>query len=117
MAGLGAAPSVRGRLLAADAMLVIGCRLNEPTSYDDTVPSTDTPWAHVDVVPTRPAGLVPATLTVTADARTFLRAAMQLEYGLDVGLPRAPLGSADRPWDVADVRRVVDLVNSALPER
>jgi acetolactate synthase-1/2/3 large subunit len=81
MAGLGAAPSVRGRLLAADAMLVIGCRLNEPTSYDDTVPSTDTPWAHVDVVPTRPAGLAPATLTVTADARTFLRAANERLVG------------------------------------
>ena len=41
MAGFGAAASVRERLAAADAMLVIGCRLNEPTSYDDSIPSAD----------------------------------------------------------------------------
>ena len=23
---------------------------------------------------------------------------MQLKYGIDVGLPRPPLGAADRPW-------------------
>ena len=75
MAGLGAAPSVRERLLAADAMLVIGSRLNEPTSWEDTIPSASTPWAWVDIDPHTPHGPRPPELTVTADARTFLRAA------------------------------------------
>jgi acetolactate synthase-1/2/3 large subunit len=75
MAGLGAAPSVRERLLAADAMLVIGSRLNEPTSWEDTVPGASTPWAWVDIDPHAPHGPRAPELTVTADARTFLRAA------------------------------------------
>ena len=75
MAGLGAAPSVWERLLSADAMLVIGSRLNEPTSWEDTIPGASTPWAWVDVDPHPPHGPRPPELTVTADARTFLRAA------------------------------------------
>ena len=81
MAGLGAAPSVRDRLLAADAMLVIGCRLNEPTSWEDTIPGASTPWAWVDIDPHRPFGPRPPDLTVTADARTFLRAANERLVG------------------------------------
>ena len=38
MAGFGAAPTVRERLDAADALLVIGSRLNEPTTYGYAVP-------------------------------------------------------------------------------
>ena len=75
MAGIGAAPSVRERLLAADAMLVIGCRLSEPTSWDDTIPASGTRWASVDIEPHASHGPRPADLTVVADARTFLRAA------------------------------------------
>lgn len=41
----------------------------------------------------------------------FLRQAVQLKYGLDVGLPRAPLGSMDRPWSDEDVHRVLTLVD------
>jgi acetolactate synthase-1/2/3 large subunit len=75
MAGLGAARSVRERLASADAMLVLGCRLNEPTSYDDAIPAETTRWAHVDLEPTRPDGLRLADLAIAADARAFLRAA------------------------------------------
>ena len=75
MAGFGAAASVRERLAAADAMLVIGSRLNEPTSYDDAIPAEGTRWAHVDLDPARADGLRQADLTVAADARAFLRAA------------------------------------------
>ena len=75
MAGLGAAPSVHERVLAADAMLVIGCRLNEPTSWEDTIPGPSTPWAWVDIDPHRPYGPREPETTITADARTFLRAA------------------------------------------
>jgi acetolactate synthase I/II/III large subunit len=81
MAGLGAAPSVRDRLLAADAMLVIGSRLNEPTSWEDTVPGATTPWAWVDIDPHQPFGPRPPEVTVTADARTFLRAANERLVG------------------------------------
>lgn len=42
---------------------------------------------------------------------SFLRAAMQFKYGIDVGLPRHPLGAADREWSEADVRRLVELVD------
>jgi acetolactate synthase-1/2/3 large subunit len=75
MAGYGAPASVRERLAAADAMLVIGCRLNEPTSSEDAIPAETTRWAHVDLDPVRADGLRPADLVVTADARSFLRAA------------------------------------------
>ncbi len=75
MAGFGAAPSVRERLLAADAMLVIGCRLSEPTSWDDTIPGSGTRWVSVDIEPHSSHGPRPADQTVVADARTFLRAA------------------------------------------
>jgi acetolactate synthase I/II/III large subunit len=75
MAGLGAASTVRERLASADAMVVIGCRLSEPTSWDDTIPAVGTRWAHVDIEPRGSSGPRPAELTVAADARTFLRAA------------------------------------------
>ena len=75
MAGFGAAASVRERLASADAMLVIGCRLNEPTSYEDSIPAEATRWAHVDLEPVRSDGLRSADHTVAADARAFLRAA------------------------------------------
>jgi acetolactate synthase-1/2/3 large subunit len=75
MAGYGAPASVRERLSAADAMLVIGCRLNEPTSSEEAIPAETTRWAHVDLDPARADGLRPAHLVVTADARSFLRAA------------------------------------------
>jgi len=77
MAGYGSPATVRERLATADAMLVIGCRLNEITSFDWTVPAPGTRWAHVDVDPVRPsADLAPAALVVRADARLFLRAAV-----------------------------------------
>jgi acetolactate synthase I/II/III large subunit len=91
MAGFGAAASVRERLANADAMLVIGCRLSEPTSYDDTIPAETTRWAHVDMEPARADGLRPADLTVAADARAFLRAANERLLGkavLDAELVR-----------------------------
>jgi acetolactate synthase-1/2/3 large subunit len=81
MAGLGAAPSVRERLLAADAMLVIGSRLSEPTSWDDAIPGASTPWAWVDIEPHRSHGPRQPELTVVADARAFLRAANERLVG------------------------------------
>ncbi len=107
MAGFGAASTVRERLERADAMLVIGSRLNEPTSWDDTVPAATTRWAHVDIEPTPTAGPRRADLTVAADARTFLRAANERMLGkavLDAGLvqTRQANNAADREaWERA----------------
>src|SRR5688572_23558632 len=109
MAGLGAAATVRERLMAADAMLVIGCRLNEPTSYDDTIPSATTRWAYVDLAPTRPDDLARPALTVAADARAFLRAANERLLGkavLDAELVRRRQSNnaADRAaWETATI--------------
>jgi acetolactate synthase-1/2/3 large subunit len=75
MAGLGAPAVVRARLEAADAILVIGCRLNEPTGYEDELPAVGQRWIHVDIAPGRPDGLPAAERTIVADARAFLRTA------------------------------------------
>jgi acetolactate synthase-1/2/3 large subunit len=75
MAGLAAPPSVRRRLDTADAILVIGSRLNEATSYGYTVPADGIPWAHVDIEPGRAASLAPATVSIASDARSFLKGA------------------------------------------
>ncbi|MEA2675234.1 MAG: acetolactate synthase large subunit, partial [Chloroflexota bacterium] len=77
MTGYGSPKVVRERLAGADAMLVIGCRLGEITSFDWTVPGAGTRWAHVDIAPgTLASDLPPAAITVTSDARLFLRAAV-----------------------------------------
>ena len=77
MAGYGSPKVVRERLAAADTMLVVGCRLNEITSFDWTIPAPGTRWAHVDVAPERPhPSLAAADLAIRSDARVFLRAAI-----------------------------------------
>ncbi len=76
MAGLGAPQAVRGRIESADALLVIGSRLSEPTTFGYQLPASGTRWAHVDLDTTRPAGLPAPDLAIAADARTFLRAAI-----------------------------------------
>jgi acetolactate synthase I/II/III large subunit len=77
MTGYGAPPTVRARLEAADALLVIGCRLGEITTYGWSVPAGGARWAYVDVAPASlPATLQAPELTVTSDARLFLRAAV-----------------------------------------
>lgn len=45
---------------------------------------------------------------------TFLRAAMRLKYGLDIGMPRPPLGVAEKPWAEDEVKRLIEQVDSAL---
>ena len=43
---------------------------------------------------------------------TFLRAAMRLKHGIDVGPPLPPFGEADRPWSDEEVARVIALVEN-----
>jgi len=109
MAGYGAPATVRERLAAADAMLVIGCRLGEITTSDWTVPAASTRWAHVDIAPAVPTGIPEPALTVAADARLFLRGAvarLQNRGVLDAATAdaRSQANAADRAaWEVATV--------------
>ena len=76
MAGLGSPDVVRERIEAADALLVLGSRLSETTSFGYRIPAPGTRWAHVDLVPERPAGLPGPELAIASDARAFLRASI-----------------------------------------
>jgi acetolactate synthase-1/2/3 large subunit len=77
MAGYGSPAVVRERLERADALLVLGCRLSEITSFGYRVPATGQRWAHVDVEPiaSRP-DLPEPVVSVRSDARVFVRAAV-----------------------------------------
>jgi acetolactate synthase-1/2/3 large subunit len=77
MTGYGSPATVRARLEAADAILVVGCRLGEITTYGWSIPAAGTRWAYVDIAPASlPEALPAPELTVTSDARLFLRAAV-----------------------------------------
>ena len=79
MTGYGAPATVRERLFAADALLVLGCRLNEVASFDYSIPGPATRWAQVDLEPRREgAGLRAPDLALAADAGEFLATALEL---------------------------------------
>ncbi len=44
---------------------------------------------------------------------TFLRQAIQQKYAIDIGMPRAPLGSQDKPWKEVDITELIRLVDDA----
>ena len=135
MAGLGAAASVRERLDAADALLVIGSRLSEPTSYGYDMPRAGQPWAHVDLEPGGPPGIPAPWIVVAADAKAFLKAANERLVGravLDAErvATRQANNTADReaweaastvdghPWDGPGVHpgRIVTALRRVLPD-
>jgi acetolactate synthase-1/2/3 large subunit len=107
MAGYGSPPTVRERLERADALLVLGCRLSEITSFGYSVPRPGQRWAHVDIEPlTDRDGLTPPVVSVRSDARTFLRAAVTRLQGavLDAALvdSRRSANEGDRQaWEAA----------------
>jgi len=110
MTGYGSPAVVRDRLAAADAMLVIGCRLGEIASYGWTIPSAGTRWAHVDIAPGRPATELGAPdIAIETDAKQFLRAALaRLESRgvLDAASTdaRVARNAADRAaWEAATI--------------
>jgi acetolactate synthase-1/2/3 large subunit len=75
--GYGSANTVRRRLEQADGLVVVGCRLNELASHDYAIPAEGTRWAHVDLEPrVAHAGLRAPDISVTVDARAFLKAAL-----------------------------------------
>jgi N-acetylneuraminate lyase len=55
-----------------------------------------------------------AEILAAGSVWSFLRGAMRLKYGLDVGMPRPPLGAADKHWADADLERLINLVDSAI---
>ncbi len=79
MAGYSAATTVKARLTEADAILVLGSRLNEMTSFEYRVPGTRTRWAQVDLEPRQTGhGLSAPTIAVTADIGRFVDEALSL---------------------------------------
>ncbi len=135
MAGFGAASSVRQRLDGADALLVIGSRLNEATSYGYEMPRPGLRWAHVDLAPGALAGSTTPEIAVAGDAKAFLKAANERLLGravLDAALvaTRQANNRADRarfevastvdakPWDGPGVHpgRTVTALRSILPD-
>ena len=107
MTGYGSPAVVRERLERADAVLVLGCRLSEITSFGYAIPAAGQPWMHVDVEPlTDRDGLPHAARTVRTDARAFLRAAVARlqESVLDAATAdaRQAINVADRAaWEAA----------------
>jgi acetolactate synthase-1/2/3 large subunit len=73
MTGNGSPATLRARLDEADALLVLGCRMGEITTYGYAVPAEGTRWAQVDV---EPRGAVLANrpeIAMVADVSGFLR--------------------------------------------
>jgi acetolactate synthase I/II/III large subunit len=110
MAGFGAPASVRERLASADALLVIGSRLNEPTTFEYRLPAMGQRWMHVDLEPrTVAVGFAePPLRTIRADARAFLRAAnARLKEAVLVAEPVAARdrhNTADKAaWEAATI--------------
>ncbi|MCJ7712232.1 MAG: thiamine pyrophosphate-dependent enzyme, partial [Chloroflexi bacterium] len=110
MTGYGSPDTVRARLEAADAILVLGARLSEPTSYEYAIPAAGQPWMHVDLEPRTGALGVTSNpvLAIRADARSFLRAAVaRLKDGV---LAAEPVAARDRnnaedraAWDASTI--------------
>jgi acetolactate synthase-1/2/3 large subunit len=95
----GAASSVRRRLDAADALVVIGSRLNEPTTFGYEMPRAGLPWAHVDLVPGAAAGSTRPAIAAAADAKAFLEAANEWFVGRVTPTPGwLPLARRTTRW-------------------
>jgi acetolactate synthase-1/2/3 large subunit len=92
MTGYGSPTVVRERIETADLIVVIGSRLSQPTTSSYRVPAPGQRWIHVDAEPRSDAqGDTPApVLSVRADARSFLRAAIaRLKDGVLLAGPLA----------------------------
>jgi acetolactate synthase-1/2/3 large subunit len=134
MTGLGAPPTVLERLEEADAILVLGSRLGETTTYGYRIPGPSTRWAHVDLEPGIPASARKPEISLAADIAAFLRGAQRVlaraafdAASLDA---RTAANTADRaayelasvvdalPWDGPGVHpgRVVATLARVLPQ-
>jgi acetolactate synthase-1/2/3 large subunit len=112
MSGLSAPHSVRSRLKSADAILALGTRLGEVTTFGYAIPRAGQRWAHVDLEPRGASGDLPRPdIALVADARAFIRTALELLRGaaLDAETTdaRAAANEADRAAWLAE--SVVDV--------
>jgi acetolactate synthase-1/2/3 large subunit len=78
MTGLGAPHTVLDRLEEADAVLVLGSRLGEITTYGYRIPGPSTKWAHVDLEPGLAASPHRPDVAIAADVAAFLRVAQRV---------------------------------------
>ncbi len=134
MSGYFAASTVHPRLLEADAVLVLGCRLNEVASHGWSVPASGARWAHVDIEPQGGHAAPGApTIALAVDARTFVREARRVLGGGVLAMAslerRRAANAADRaayeaarivdsaPWEGPGVHpgRVVATLERILP--
>jgi acetolactate synthase-1/2/3 large subunit len=133
MTGAGAPSSVLRRLREADAMLVLGCRLSESTTFGYRIPEPHTRWAQVDVEPRSGGADSRPELVMASDAAGFLRVARRVlsRAALEASSleARRAANAADRaayeaasvvdgqPWDGPGVHpgRVVDTLRRVLP--
>ncbi len=77
--GPGSAPTVEARLAETDALLVLGCRLGEQTTFGYRYPARATRWAHVDLEPQAPLGVEGGPeIAMAADVGGFLRVARRV---------------------------------------
>jgi acetolactate synthase-1/2/3 large subunit len=107
--GYGAPATVRARLLAADALLVLGCRLNEIASFGYSVPGEGTRWAHVDLAPrSAHAGLSAPDVALAADASAFLAMAAEQVRRLKAPTKRRRALAADRAAFLAASATVIE---------
>jgi acetolactate synthase-1/2/3 large subunit len=78
MTGAGAPGNVRSRIENADALLVLGCRLGEITTFGYQIPGPTTRWAQVDIEPRGAASKHRPDVILAADAAAFLRVAQRV---------------------------------------
>jgi acetolactate synthase-1/2/3 large subunit len=67
--GVFGTPRANGAVLAADVVLVIGCKLGQLTTHNWTLPRSDQRVIHVDVDGEEIGRAIPAALGLVADAR------------------------------------------------
>jgi acetolactate synthase-1/2/3 large subunit len=79
--GLGAPPNVLARIEEADALLVLGSRLGEITTYGYQFPSQTTRWAQVDIEPRGMASENRPEVVIAGDVAAFLRMAQRILGG------------------------------------
>jgi acetolactate synthase-1/2/3 large subunit len=133
MTGFGSPATVRARLEEADALLVLGCRLGEVTTYGYAIPGPQTAWTHVDMEPRGAAIDHRAEIVMAADAAAFLRVAQRTlahaaleSAGFDARRARNEADRAEfeaasvvdnEPWDGPGVHpgRVVETLGRVLP--
>jgi acetolactate synthase-1/2/3 large subunit len=133
MAGLGSPATVRARIEEADALLVLGSRLGEITTYGYAVPGPETRWAHVDVEPRDMAAAHRPDFAIASDVAAFLRVghrvlavaaldaaafdARRLQNAADREAFEATAVVGEEPWDGPGVHpgRVVATLGRVLP--